>query len=59
MALLPIEGDEGGDSWIDRVTLVCNHCEVTWRGIPLEPCWHCGSPGKQPSGMTLVKDEPI
>ncbi|MBL89750.1 MAG: hypothetical protein CL517_05680 [Actinobacteria bacterium] len=57
MALLPIEGDEGGDSWIDRVTLVCHHCEVTWRGVPLEPCWLCGSPGKKPLGMTLVKDE--
>ena len=58
MALLPIEGDEGGDSWIDRVPLVCHHCEVTWRGIRMESCWHCGSPGKQPLGMTLVRDEP-
>ena len=56
MALLPIEDNSGEEDWLEWVTLVCKSCEVTWRGVLYEPCWLCTQPGKQPSGMTLVKD---
>ena len=55
MALVPMESG-GTNSWVDRVALVCHRCDVTWRGVPLEPCWLCGSLGLQRSGTTLVRD---
>jgi len=55
MALVPVESG-GTNSWVDRVALVCHRCDVTWRGLPMEPCWLCGSLGLQRSGTTLVRD---
>ena len=36
------------------VSLVCSHCEVTWRGSLGDLCWSCGSLGHQPASTRIV-----